>query len=168
MNRSILLGNERMTALKDTIKSLQDRSDCISMYCMSVCMYVLSHCVYVCVCMCVYVTRINMDNSKQCKLCSIDLLQKYCVLRYKADLSAYRRQALENNWQRHWVRTIHTYIHTYTARIVSVCIVCMYCIVCVCYIFVCIIFVCIMLKLRKITTTHTYIHTYIYIYNIWQ
>ena len=113
MNRSILLGNERMTALKDTIKSLQDRSDCISTYCMSVCMYVLSHCVYVCMCMCVCVTRINMDNSKQCKLCSIDLLQKYCVLRYKADLSAYRRQALENNWQRHWVRTIHTYIHTY-------------------------------------------------------
>ena len=60
MNRSILLGNERMTALKDTIKSIQDRSDCISVYCMSVCMYVLSHCVYVC--MYVYVRVCDQDQ----------------------------------------------------------------------------------------------------------
>eukprot|EP01036_Dinobryon_divergens_P030323 gene30323-39551_t len=44
----------------------------------------------------------ELKKKKQCKLCTDDLLQKYCVLRYKSDLAAYRREAMDNNWMRHW------------------------------------------------------------------
>jgi hypothetical protein len=114
---------------------------------------------YVCIYVCMYVSQILTRRT------AYEDGEAFEVHNFKSLTDAVKEQsAVEGQILLCNTTYIHTYIHTYTVCIVPVCIVCMYCIVCVCYIFVCIIFVCIMLKLREITTTHTYIHTHIHTY----
>mmetsp|Transcript_11220 Transcript_11220/g.15459 ORF Transcript_11220/g.15459 Transcript_11220/m.15459 type:complete len:1381 (+) Transcript_11220:57-4199(+) len=46
--------------------------------------------------------QIGLEHAKAVQLCAADLLQKYCCLTYRANLTKYRRLALEQGLQRHW------------------------------------------------------------------